>query len=101
MLFVPGRIRKTKKKDKKLAETTAEILQSVRSLNHNEQTFALLQFMERENAQARVHELEILKLLMPLHGQSTLNNPAWSNIFCIAICFPGLMDEWFMIVKCQ
>lgn len=97
LLFVP---RPAKKKDK-LAETTAEILQSVQSLMHNEQMSALLQFKERENA--RAHKLEILKLPMPLHSQSSLNelwlfrntisackSTTCSTIFCITICIQGL-----------
>ena len=48
-----------------MVEKTVEVLESVKSLVQNQQTSSFLEFMEKENARARAHELEILKLLMP------------------------------------
>lgn len=57
--------RKSKKGDNKLIEKTTEVLQSVQSLLQSQQTSSFLEFMEKENARARAHELEVLKLLIP------------------------------------
>lgn len=78
-LFVPKRAKKIRKKENKLVETTAEIISSIQSLVKNDPTITLLQFMEKENARARAHELEILKLLVPSQNQSSFSNPAYFN----------------------
>ena len=57
--------KKTKKSDNLLVEKSTEVLESVKSLLQNQQTSTFLEFMEKENARARAHELEILKLLIP------------------------------------
>ena len=64
-LFVPKPTKKNKKGENSLVEKTVEVLESVKSLVQNQQTSSFLEFMEKENARARAHELEILKLLMP------------------------------------
>ncbi len=64
-LFVPKPKKKTKKSDNLLVLKSTEVLESVKSLLQNQQTSTFLEFMEKENARARAHELEILKLLIP------------------------------------
>ena len=64
-LFVPKLAKKPKKGQDKLIEKTTEVLDSVKSLLGNQQTSTFLEFMEKENARARAHELEILKMLIP------------------------------------
>jgi hypothetical protein len=64
-LFIPKPTKKSKRGENKLVEKTTEVLESVKSLVESQQTSSFLEFMEKENARARAHELEILKLLIP------------------------------------
>ena len=64
-LFVPKPTKKNKRGENNLVEKTVEVLESVKSRVQNQQTSSFLEFMEKENARARAHELEMLKLLMP------------------------------------
>lgn len=79
-LFVPKiPTRKNKKGDNKLIEKTTEVLQSVQSLLQSQQTSSFLEFMEKENARARAHELEMLKLLIPSAQQQAQQTFEHSN----------------------
>ena len=73
-LFVPKPTKKNKKGENNLVEKTAEVLESVKSLVQSQQTSSFLEFMEKENARARAHEIEILKLLIP-----SSQNPVQGN----------------------
>ena len=74
-LFVPKiPKRKHKQGDNKLIEKNTEVLQTVHSLLQNQQTSSFLEFIEKENARARAHELEMLKLLMPSHRHHNILN---------------------------
>lgn len=85
-LFVPKPPKKMKKTENKLVEKTTQVLEGIQSILHNQQTSSFLEFMEKENARARAHELEVMKLLIPstppshLQGQY-MNYPANYNTF--------------------